>query len=210
MIFALNNLLPWFLTLTVSGRKFPRVRTHLHQGGQNQTADSKIHCSISKVTQAFPVFSRMVGRVFQCLCYHLLEQFSMGELQYWKPTRRRIWLMEGRKVGRGTWASLPGRSSASCYLFHQCSPEDKCSNNSCVRKMLFSRNSTMEVMRKPTSLSPTYPDSMREFFSNAWNMSLPQSWYVLFPVKRHRYRSDSTVSGLKMFHDVPTLMSYGQ
>jgi len=74
--------------------------------------------------------------------------------------------------------------------------------------MLFSRNSTMEVMRKPTSLSPTYPDSMREFFSNAWNMSHPQSWYVLFPVKRHRYISDSTVSGLKMFHDVPTLMSY--
>lgn len=127
----------------------------------------KIHWSLSKVTQAFPVFSRIVGPVFQCLCYHLLEQFSMGELQYWKPTRQRIWLMEGRKVGRGTWASLPGRSSASCYLFHQCSPEHKCSNNSCVRQMLFSRNSSMGVMRKHTSLSPTYPDSTREFFSNA-------------------------------------------
>ena len=118
MIFALNNLLPWFLTLTVSGRKFPRVRTHLHQQQiQKSTA------LYPKITQAFPVFSRMVGLVFQCLCYHLLEQFSMGELQYWKPTRRRIWLMEGRKVGRGTWVSLPGRSSASCCLFHQCSPE---------------------------------------------------------------------------------------
>lgn len=166
--FSLNNLLPWFLTLAASGRKFPRVRTHLHQGGQTQTSDSKkIHSSLSKVTQAFPVFSRMDGPMFQCLCYHLLEQFSMGELQYWKHTPQRIWLMEGRKVGRGTWASLPGRSSASCYLFHQCSPEHKCSNNSCVRQMLFSRNSSMGVMRKHTSLSPTYPDSTREFFSNA-------------------------------------------
>jgi hypothetical protein len=49
---------------------------------------------------------------------------------------------------------------------------------------------------------------MREFFSNAWNMSHPQSWYVLFPVRRHRYISDSTVSGLRIFHDVPTFISY--
>jgi hypothetical protein len=48
-----------------------------------------------------------------------------------------------------------------------------------------------------------------EFFSNAWNMSQPQSWYVLLPVWRHKYISDSIVSGLRMFHDVPTTMSYG-
>lgn len=48
---------------------------------------------------------------------------------------------------------------------------------------------------------------MREFFSNAWNMFQPQSWYVLLPVKRQRYMSDSTVSGLSIFHDVPTFMS---
>lgn len=68
---------------------------------------------------------------------------------------------------------------------------------------------TMKISRSEilTSFSPTQPESMREFFSNAWKIFHPQSLYVLLPVMRQRYISDSTVSGLNMFHDVPTCMS---
>ena len=127
---SLSCLMPRFVTLATRGKNSPGDMTFLTRQVKIRWQMQKSSALSFKPTPVSPVSSRTVGPPalqyqLSGLCYHVREQFSMGGPRCWRPSHRRIWLTEGRTAGRGTWASLLGRSSASYHPFHHCSPGDQ-------------------------------------------------------------------------------------
>lgn len=125
---CLNSLVPWFATLAAAGRNSHRNVTFSTRQVTITRQMQKSSTLLLRPTPVSPASYRTVGPLalqFQLIgrCYHVSERFSKGELQCWRPTRRRIRLTEGRTADRGTWASLLGKRSASCRPFHHYSPE---------------------------------------------------------------------------------------